>query len=66
MESHIGTLIKVLEVTFLPHVFLLHYGQAIKGAVRGGRRSQITTSRPAAGLVTTEPAGLRRGLTDHL
>ena len=56
MESHIGSLIKVLEVTFLPHVFMLHYGQAIKGTVRGGRRSQITTSRPAAGLVTTEPA----------
>ena len=69
MESHIGTLIKVLEVSFLQDVFGLQYmladqactGQAIKRWVRGGRRSVITTSRPAGGLVTTEPAG---ALTD--
>ena len=65
MESHIGTLIKVLEVTFLHDVFGSDSDHqttelTIKSCVRDGRRSVITTSRPTAGLVLTETE------TDHL
>ena len=67
MESHIGTLIKVLEVTFLHDVFGSDSDHqttelTIKSCVRDGRRSVITTSRPTAGLVLTET----ETETDHL